>query len=67
MKSLKKTQRLVIIGTSDKFDKSKCCNAEIRMSRVATMGMSCSECKKEIKFEEQINWKKKKASYESAY
>lgn len=65
-KELKVTQRLIIIGATENADKSKCCKAEIRQSRVYPRPLYCTGCQQEIKFEDQVQWKNAKPSYEPA-
>jgi len=59
--SLKKTQRLVKIGSNlKKADISRCCKAEIRSSRVYPFALYCDECDKAIIYEDQVIFKKQK-------
>jgi len=61
-KSLKETQRLVTIGRDlKKADISSCCNAEIRQSGIYPRALYCGECDKQIIYEDQVVFKKKKA------
>lgn len=58
--SLKKSQRLVTIGSDlKKVDISRCCKAEIHQSRVYPFALYCKECDEEIVYEDQVIFKKK--------
>lgn len=63
---LSESKRLIIIGATDKSDKSKCCNEEIKQSRVYPRGLYCQKCHKDILFENDVNWLNKKPSYQKA-
>lgn len=54
-KRLSKTHRLV---TLDK-DKSRCCKADIRQRRVYPFPLCCTDCNKNILYEDQIIFKRK--------